>query len=374
MCSIAQVLSLMDTVKTQPGKALSRTSQYKRLSKDLNTQTTAKVLQAVRALAVTWMQANGDYSVWEGMPLRTLTMHMAWDTSLSYGQHLVSMGTDKEWIDATMLNALGCVFSVDVAVWQDGVDPLLVGHSTGPADRSGEPALDLIHVAMVNDLHFWGVKRIDVNCTPTVDLTLEHGDWIRLPQVEERKTSKAHGGDAGSAVATGAALQLSHNHMTDAEVDAELKLCTTLVEWGKTPLANKTTRKQNDSQKNDSQNTRLATNNDSQKPDSQTKTIRKTRFATKTIRKQKDSQQNRLANPDSQNPTRENPTRNNPDSQKNDSRNEPTRNKQNDSRTNDSQHPTRNKLMRKIGIGILARRARIFIPKFRRHILRLIVA
>ena len=131
LCSIAQVLSLMDTVKTQPGKALSRTSQYKKLSKDLHTQTTAKVLQIVRALVVTWMQANGDYSVWEGMPLRTLTMHMAWNTSLSYGQHLVSMGTDKEWIDATMLNALGCVFSVDVAVWQDGVDPLLVGIPLG---------------------------------------------------------------------------------------------------------------------------------------------------------------------------------------------------------------------------------------------------
>ena len=308
LCSIAQVLSLMDTVKTQPGKALSRTSQYKRLSKDLNTQTTAKVLQTVRALAVTWMQANGDYSVWEGMPLRTLTMHMAWDTSLSYGQHLVSMGTDKEWIDATMLNALGCVFSVDVAVWQDGVDPLLVGHSTGPADRSGEPALDLIHVAMVNDLHFWGVKRIDVNCAPTVDLTLEHGDWMRLPEkVEERKTSKAHGGDAGSAVATGAALQLSHNNMTDDEVDAELKLCKTLVEWGKTPLANKTTRKQNHSQKkrlakHPTRNkqrlakTRLANKNDSQNPirnknDSQTKGL-----ATKPTRKP------RLAKPDSRKP------------------------------------------------------------------------
>ena len=144
------------------------------------------------------VEANGDYAVWEGMPLRSLTMHMAADASRSYGQHLAVMGTDKEWIDATILNALGCVFRVDIAVWQDGVDPLLVGHSTGPTDRSGEPTLDLIRVAMVNDLHFWGVKRIDVNCTPTVDLTLEHRDWIRLPpKVEERKTSKAHGGDAG---------------------------------------------------------------------------------------------------------------------------------------------------------------------------------
>jgi len=99
------------------------------------------------------------------------------------------MGTDREWIDATMLNALGCVFGVDVAVWQDGVDPLLVGHSTGPTDRSGEPALDLIHVAMVNDLHFWGVKRIDVNCTPTVDLTLVIGSGSP-PKLKNAKLQK----------------------------------------------------------------------------------------------------------------------------------------------------------------------------------------
>ena len=221
----------MDSAKRQPGTALSRTSQYKKLSKDFNTQPISKVLISVRALAVKWMQANGDYAVWEGMPLRSLTMHMAADTSRSYGQHLAVMGTDKEWIDATILNALGCVFRVDIAVWQDGVDPLLVGHSTGPSDPIGDPALDLIHIAMVNDLHFWGVKRIDDKRTPTADLTVEHGDWMRLPQVEQRKTSKAHGVDTESAIATGAALQLPDNPMADTDVDAELNLCTALVEW-----------------------------------------------------------------------------------------------------------------------------------------------
>lgn len=231
LCSVAQVLSLIDSTKRQPGTALSRTAQYKRLSKDFHAQPISKVLQSVRALAVKWMQANGDYAVWEGMSLRSLTMHMAADTSRSYGQHLAVMGTDKEWVDATILNALGCMFRVDVAVWQDGVDPLLVGHSTGPAGGAGDPALDLIHVAMVNDLHFWGVKHIDDKCNPTVDLTVEHGDWMRLPQVEQRKTSKVHGGDTESAVATGAVLQLAHNPMPDADVATELNLCTALVEW-----------------------------------------------------------------------------------------------------------------------------------------------
>jgi len=220
MYPIAQVLSLTDAAKKPGGAALARTNQYKKLAKMLTSQPISTVLQTVRELAVKWMQSNGDYEVWEGMSLRTLTMHMAADRGKSYGQHLTCMGTDKEWIDATVLNALGCVFNVDVAVWQSGVDPLLVGHATGPAERAANPALDLVHVVMVNDLHFWGVKRIDDNSNQLGDLSLEHGDWMRLPQVEQRKTSKTHGdANAESDVATGGIMQLDrHNDMPDTEV------------------------------------------------------------------------------------------------------------------------------------------------------------
>ena len=196
----------------------------------MGTQSLSKVLQSVRELAIKWMQANGGYEVWEGMDLQTLTMHMAADRGITYGQHLIAMATDQQWIDATVLNALGCHYKVDVAVWQAGVDPLLVGHATGPADRAIDPALDLVHVAMVNDLHFWGVKYVDDSGNQLGDLSLEHGDWMRLPQAEERKGSS--NADAESDVASGPIMQLDrHNDMPDTEVETELALCTALVEW-----------------------------------------------------------------------------------------------------------------------------------------------
>ena len=84
---------------------------------------------------------------------------MAAGSADMWEQYLEAMARDRTWIDVAVLHALGCSFRLDVAVHQEGIDPTLVGfslsHGTG-----GPLSVPLLSVAVVNDLHFWGLELV----------------------------------------------------------------------------------------------------------------------------------------------------------------------------------------------------------------------
>jgi hypothetical protein len=67
----------------------------------------------------------------------------------TFPQHINRVSCDRDWIDASMVNALACTYSVDTLVWQDGMDPMIVGTS-GFAASSERPlhAICVINIAM----------------------------------------------------------------------------------------------------------------------------------------------------------------------------------------------------------------------------------
>ena len=75
------------------------------------------------------MMDNADVEVWGGMPFKHLATTMAHDATLPFGAHVQQVTKDKEWIDASVLHALGCVFRVDVIILQETVKPTFVGFS-----------------------------------------------------------------------------------------------------------------------------------------------------------------------------------------------------------------------------------------------------
>ena len=150
----------------------------------------------------------------------------------SFAEHVARIRCDKEWIDASVVHALGCVFSLDVFVWQLGMDPAVVGISAmvGSHQRS----LGSISVAMVNDLHFWGVVAQDaapLHAAVAPPEDFDNGDFIGQPcQAEGLRHKSAHDED-GALVRAHACWGNRSNEMSTQEIDKELALCSALTQW-----------------------------------------------------------------------------------------------------------------------------------------------
>ena len=102
----------------------------------------------------------------------------------------------------------------------------------GPSAHDSSLGFDLMHVGMVNDLHFWGVVRIpvDVDSIPVPQDDL----WSMVPHLA------AVGEEADAFAEEGPHLAMAdswqHRPVTPCtmgadEVEAELCLCQRLVEW-----------------------------------------------------------------------------------------------------------------------------------------------
>jgi hypothetical protein len=106
------------------------------------------------------------------MAFKELAMSMSSHRE-SYSDHIVRMATPGEWVDASVIHALAAMFCVDCLVWQTMMSPAIVGHSI-TANQTSEP-LAMISIAMVNDLHFWGVRPVRVPLLIDPD----PGEWMR---------------------------------------------------------------------------------------------------------------------------------------------------------------------------------------------------
>jgi hypothetical protein len=119
-----------------------------------------------------WMMREGSTEVWAGMDFKDLAMSMS-SHHESYSDHIVRMATQGQWVDASVIHALACVFQVDCLVFQSKMSPAIVGHSITTGETR-EP-LAMINLAMVNDLHFWGVRPI----RPPLLIDPDPGEWMR---------------------------------------------------------------------------------------------------------------------------------------------------------------------------------------------------
>ena len=179
------------------------------------------------------MMTNADTPVWDDMTFKELALHMSHERDITYATLCSLMETDKRWVDASVLHALGCVFRVDVALFQEGIDPVFVGHSLlqGTDVPSMQEPLDVVAMAMVNDFHFWGVRAAPSD--DCGDLSLEHGGDVRLPQHSPASRKRAHSpGDGSDDEATQpASISLASKRVDSADVEAELNFCKVLMIW-----------------------------------------------------------------------------------------------------------------------------------------------
>ena len=216
-------LSLIDFADRNP--AIRSTLAWKQFSKvRLNTSNAIKHL---REVGVKWMTDHVIVPVWDGMLFRDLACAMS-HLREPYDLHLRRMACDKQWVDASVIHALACVFRVDIAIWQDPSEPTMVGYSM----LSQGTSFGLVTIALKNDLHFWGVVVADTSNIKKSDRLIEIEDWVALPRaITERSNVTDADDDADNEMSVAASLDIAPARLNTEEVDSELQLCKCLATW-----------------------------------------------------------------------------------------------------------------------------------------------
>lgn len=109
----------------------------------------------------------------------------------------------------------------------------------GPSAHSNAKSIDLVNIAMVNDLHFWGLARSDTTKNP---LMPEEDLWPLAGHLwsAHENTDGGFADDGPQFAEEGpqlAMLDRLQNHparegaMGADEIEAELSLCQQLVQW-----------------------------------------------------------------------------------------------------------------------------------------------
>ena len=150
----AFAISLVD--EASRNKALSATSAYKQLHSFWRVGVDG-ANTFLRKRCVDSMNKINDSIVWDGMRFNTLAMAMSSNQDTTFGAYVDRLARNGEWLDASASHALACSFNADLMVWQPAVEPALLGHS---CVAGASPSTVMLHVAIVNDLHFWGVRLL----------------------------------------------------------------------------------------------------------------------------------------------------------------------------------------------------------------------
>ena len=205
-------------------QALYKTNAYKLLTGKLKAGLPA-YLDHLRHVAVQWLTNHGDEVLWERMLVKDLVLMMA-SADETFGQYLQRMRKNSEWADASFLHALACHYRVDCIVWAEHGEPMLIGNAL--AKDSGQ-SFGYVPIAMVNDLHFWGVVEERMQLCVVDPPAVADGKRQRSKSpIAARKRSRSKSPMRGTPCS---GLLNAEGCMSDVDLEKELKLCEVLTTW-----------------------------------------------------------------------------------------------------------------------------------------------
>ena len=152
-----------------------------------------------------------------------------------YNTYIESVGTDRKWLDASILFVLSVHYGVDVCVWQDGQDPALIGISMVPNPPASKSAIPLVPIAVEADRHFWGVIPLDVSIVlahppDSSDQLVPFTDESSGPARKKIRTDDAEECTDENEYSD-FLFEFSKRAMPTEELESELALCKVLQEW-----------------------------------------------------------------------------------------------------------------------------------------------
>ena len=208
----------------------SRTVPWTELSKRCRESGEHGTFRLLRTLATTWIRNNAAKELWEGT---TITNFIRATTSESLETYLTNMGKMGAWADTAFLHGLACSCSVDIIIFQELVDPTLVGISL-----SGElDARAMVPIALVNGLHFWAMQPSGGHM-----VVVDKGDRFLagavLPEhmsgtgtVLSQKHARTKAGTVLPQHEEEEEFEERTPCRDEVQIDVELSLCNALIKW-----------------------------------------------------------------------------------------------------------------------------------------------
>jgi len=186
----------------------------------------------LRTLAVTWIRNNSHNELWEGT---TIADMIRATTSQSLDTYLANMSKMGTWVDTAFLHGLACSCHVDIIIFQEDMDPTLVGSSL-----AGGAVEALVPIALVNSFHFWAMEpaQCEMVMVSKGDSFLIAGTVLPQQQGGTAASSAKPRKSGGTVLSQGDDEEDEHDTFQESmpsreevQIDAELSLCNVLIQW-----------------------------------------------------------------------------------------------------------------------------------------------
>jgi hypothetical protein len=184
----------------------------------------------LRTLAVTWIRKNAHKELWEGT---TIADMIRATTSQSLEMYLANMSKMGTWVDTAFLHGLACSCHVDIIIFQEDMDPTLVGSSL-----AGGAVEALVPIALVNSFHFWAMEPAQCEM-----VMVSKGDSFLAGTVLPQQQGGTAASSARPRKSGGAVLPQGDDEENEdtfqeglpsrdeVQIDSELSLCNVLIQW-----------------------------------------------------------------------------------------------------------------------------------------------
>ena len=210
------------------GRTMHNQSKMRGLAK---AKASSQSLLFLREQALLYIKDNRKTQMWEGMSLEQLVLAMSQDTTGGIDGYISRMSENYQWIDACVIHALGCVFKVDVVIFQTSIDPAFVGKST---NVEGTAATSTIAVALQNDRHFWAAVPMKEE-TGSVDMAIVHAidsnDFLKRHHSQQNQPDADSDSDGFEQIRVLPDVFIPPYALDEKTADAELDMIFALREW-----------------------------------------------------------------------------------------------------------------------------------------------
>jgi hypothetical protein len=175
-----------------------------------------KAFLTLRKLGADWLKDNATLELWEGFSHADLVCAVSGEAAMA--SYLSRLRQNGQWLDSAFLHAVGCACKADVLIFQDNMDPTVLGYSL-----IGEEPCAIVPIALHNDHHFWAMlaeKNVPV-------AFVDKGDAIKIDPRSGTASRKNEAADQHEDPYVENPLAEIH----EAAIQAELNMCTVLASW-----------------------------------------------------------------------------------------------------------------------------------------------
>ena len=119
-----------------------------------------------------WLEKHRHEAAWGTLSVENCCLSSS--GKADFLEYLDEMTKPGAWVDTAFLHGMACANGVDVVLIQAGMSPVLLGISTYQGqeldcendDKAKDPTV--VPMALVNDVHFWGVLPVETAAVPVV--------------------------------------------------------------------------------------------------------------------------------------------------------------------------------------------------------------